>query len=175
VFPSRASGNACGIDGSNGVNGIGNGFRGNSVRNIGWSSKCGGPEGNAGFNPPGDDTAKNRATGFINLLRNNWLATLRQADDLADDCSNCECDEIAARIVFTSDDPRYTNATSKFGAWSAAEALEISGLRAGTIKDLRNTKANPTDTPVRKETVHFTCAKTKKSEAARIKKEARKR
>jgi RHS repeat-associated protein len=178
VHPSRASGNGCFIDSSNGDNGI-PGVVGKSVGGIGWEPYCGGKEGNGGFNPSDvPETANTRAKGFILLLRNNWLATLREADRYADDCSDCDCETIYARIVFTGNDPRYKDKKRapeiEFAAWSAKEALRMSGLKEGSIKDLRNLafkNSYPTDTPQYSQSVSFKCAKTKISEAERIAKE----
>jgi len=181
IYPSAASGNGCWRDFSNGTIGIGNGFVGNCVAGgIGWSDDSGGIGGNGGFNPSGSDTRANRAKGYILLIQNNWAATLKTADALADNCSDCDCEDIIARILFTSDDPRYSvvppggfDPEIQFGAASARMALRYSGMKIGTVKGLRNLwiKNDPTDTPLGTTSVTFKCAKTKKSEAERRKKE----
>ena len=181
VHPSLAAGNGCGRDFSNSIYGINNGFVGDcTAGNIGWGDGSGGKGGNGGLNPDGPDTIANRAKGYILLLQKNWAATLKAADALADNCSDCDCEEIAARIVFTSDDPIYSNVPigsfepeSQFGVASARRALTLSEMKIGSLKGLRNLsiKNDPTDTPLGTQSVFFKCAKTITTEAKRVAKE----
>jgi RHS repeat-associated protein len=180
-LPAHASGNGCDMNGNNWNNGIGGDFIGDTTGgNIGWDDGSGGKAGNRGLNPeveyPDNPTKSQkekaeeiaRARGYMNLLRRNWVTTLKKADDVAENCKDCECDEIVAKIVYTSDNG--VAQAAEFGSVSARKAYRISGYAGDEnnkikpvegLRNLKNPEKKPDDLQLRSTSVNFNCKKSK--------------